>query len=420
LTPGRYHAAPMRRIFKPLAVVAVIVVVGLVVSACGGSNAIPGNSVASVAGNPITTRAWKHWMFVAEKSNAAQSGSTQVIVPNDPPKFASCIKQVHQQIPSLKKTSTTTLRADCKQLFTSLNSAVMGFLITAYWYQADAHKLGYTVTDAQLNKAFEKAKTQQFKTAALYKSYLSETGQTNADIQFRVRVNTLFAKLVKRNMKKIDDAAIKTYYNKHKSQFGTPETRDLRIVRTKTQAQAQKALVALKSGQSFQVVAKKYSVDSATSQKGGLLTGVTKGQEEHAVDVVAFSSPVGQLHGPIHGTFGWYVIEVTKITPATQQSLAESTKTIRQLLKSTNSTAAQTAATNHAKAAFGAKTFCRATYAMTDCHGFKPPATTPATTPAGAATTPASTTPASTTPASTTGSTTPSSGSSTTPGTTTH
>jgi foldase protein PrsA len=405
----------MRRISKPLAVVAAIVLVGLVVSACGGSSAIPGDSVASMAGNPITTRAWKHWMFVAEKSNAAQSGSPQVIVPTDPPKFADCIKQVHQQIPSLKKTPTKTLRADCMQLFTSLNQAVMGFLITAYWYQADAHKLGYTVTDAELKKAFAKAKQAQFKTPTLYKTYLSETGQTNADIQFRVRVNTLFAKLVKRNMHKINAAAIEKYYHAHKSQFGTPETRDLRIVRTKTQPQAQKALVALKSGQSFAVVAKKYSVDTATNQTGGLLKNVTKGQEEHALDTVAFSSPVGKLQGPVHGTFGWYVVEVTKITPATQQTLAQSKTSIAKVLKSTSSTAAQTAATAHAKKAFGSQTLCRATYAMSDCHGYKAPATTPATTPAGAATTPAATTPAgaATTPAATTPA-------ATTPGTTTH
>src|SRR5215467_3780643 len=104
------------RILKPLTALAALCIVALVVSACGSS--IPSDSVASVAGNPISTRAFNHWMFVAAKSNATQSGATQVIVPTDPPQFKGCIKQVRQQIPSLSKTTDKTLKADCQQLFT--------------------------------------------------------------------------------------------------------------------------------------------------------------------------------------------------------------------------------------------------------------------------------------------------------------
>ena len=41
----------------------------------------------------------------------------------------------------------------------------MDFLIKAYWYQADAHKLGIRVTEAQVQKALDQAKKQQFPTA---------------------------------------------------------------------------------------------------------------------------------------------------------------------------------------------------------------------------------------------------------------
>ena len=70
------------------------------------------------------------------------------------------------------------------------------------------------------------------------------------------------------------------------------------------------------------MVAKKYSIDNATKNHGGLLTGVTKGQEEKALDTAAFSASLNKIFGPIHGQFGYYVVEVTKITPATQQTLA--------------------------------------------------------------------------------------------------
>ena len=40
------------------------------------------------------------------------------------------------QIPTLAKQPDKTHEGDCKQLFTSLSSQVMDFLIKAYWYQA--------------------------------------------------------------------------------------------------------------------------------------------------------------------------------------------------------------------------------------------------------------------------------------------
>ena len=72
-------------------------------SACGSS--MPGNSVASVAGNPISTTAFDHWMFVAAKGNSSQSPGSPVIVPNDPPQFKNCVTQVREQIPTLAKQS---------------------------------------------------------------------------------------------------------------------------------------------------------------------------------------------------------------------------------------------------------------------------------------------------------------------------
>jgi foldase protein PrsA len=388
------------RISRTLAALGAFFVLALVLAGCGSG--IPGNSVASVAGNPITLQAFNHWMYVAAKGNAVSSPGAPVIVPNDPPGFKGCIKQVRQQIPSLNKTPDKQIKSDCAQLFQSLDSQVMDFLIKAYWYQLQAHKLHIKITQAQVNKAFEQAKKQQFNTAAAFNSFLKQTGQTLGDIMYRVRVNQIYKDLLNRQTKKVTPAAIQAYYKAHPSQFGTPETRDLRIVRTNSKGQAQAAFNALKSGQSWKTVAKRYSVDTATKNSGGLLTGVTNGEEEHALNQVAFSSPKGKIEGPVHGTFGWYVVEVTKITKSTQQSLAKATPLIRQLLNSQYQTAAQTSVDKQAKKSWGKQTICRSAYSMADCHGYKPPKAT--TTP----------TPPTTTPTTATGSATSTTGTSTT------
>ena len=348
--------------------VAAIGVVG-----CGSS--VSGDSVANVAGNQITTQAFNHWMYVAAKSQAAQSPGQPVIVPNDPPNFNNCVAEVRKAIPSLAKTSTKTLQSDCKQLFTSLSSQVMDFLIKSYWYQADAAKMGVKVTDAEVQKAFTTAKNQQFPTAAGFNNFLSQTGQTLPDILFRFRINEIVQKLVAKHNSTVTPAAIAAYYNSHQSQFGTPQSLNLKLVLAKDQASAEAAKKALQSGQSWKTVAAKYSTDPTTKNNGGVLNGVTKQQADTALANAAFSAPLNKLLGPIKGQFGYYVFEVTHNKPGTQQSLAQATPLIKQQLTTQNSQSAQTAVDNKAKKDWLSQTTCRSGYAMADCKGYKAPAT---------------------------------------------
>jgi foldase protein PrsA len=384
----------MSRVRRYVTALGAFFVLAVGIAACGSG--LPGNSVADVAGNPVTSRAFDHWMYVAAKSNSAQSPGAPVIVPNDPPQFTGCIKQARKAIPTLRKTPTKALRSDCQQLFTSLNSQVMNFLITGYWYQLEARRLHINVTAKQVQATFEKERKQAYPTQAAYQAFLKETGQTTADILYRVRIDLILSKLEARHTQKVTSATIAAYYNSHQSEFGTAETRNLRLVRTNTKAQADAALAALRSGQSWCKVTKRYSVDAATKNSCGTLTGVTSGQEEKALNNAAFSAPANKVEGPVHGLFGYYVFEVTKVTPGSRESLAKATPTIRQLLQSQNATNSQTAVNNAARKDWRPKTQCRADWAISDCANYKAPKSTalPSTgAPSGATTVPATTTP---------------------------
>jgi foldase protein PrsA len=376
-----------------LALGAFFVAVALAVAGCGGSST--GDSVAVVAGNPISTKAFKHWMFVAAKGQAAQSPGQPVIVPSDPPKFKGCVAQVRAAIPSLAKTSDTQIASDCKQLFTSLSSQVMDFLIKAYWYQADAHKLHISITNAQIQTALAAAKKAQFPTPAQFQAFLTSSGLTLNDVLFRVRVSQIFSKLLAKHPTTVTNAQIQAYYQSHASQFASPESRNIRIVLTKTQGQSQAALSVLRRGSSWAAVVKKYSTDPTTKKTGGLLSGVTKGQQDAALNTAAFAAKLNQLGGPVKGQFGYYVYEVVKIKPAKQESLAQATPLIKQTLQQQVSTAAQSAVDSHARKDWLKQTTCSSAYAMVDCNGYKAPKTaagagasgTGAAAPSGAGTT---------------------------------
>ena len=357
-----------------MALCAFFVAVAVAVSGCGSS--IPSGAVASVAGNPISKRAVDHWMYLVDKGQSAQSPGAPVIVPNDPPQFAKCISQARTAYPTLKKETDSQVRTTCKTLFTQLVGQAMGYLIPAYWYQAEAHKQGLTVSDAAVAKQLTAEKKQNgIKTGAQFQALLKEQGLTQADIEYEIRTSLVLKKLEAKHPATVTSADISSYYNQHKSSFGHPQSRNLREVLATSRAKAQAAIAALKSGQSWGVVAKKYSTDPTSKNKGGLLPGVTQGSQDASLTKAAFAAPLNHVVGPVKAQFGWYVVQVIKIIPATQEPLAKATPQIRSTLTSTKAQAAQTAVTDQVKKAYGSTTLCTKTYSVANCKGYKAPKT---------------------------------------------
>jgi foldase protein PrsA len=362
----------VKRIVRfPLALGAIFVAV-VAVSACG--SAIPGNSVAVVAGVPITNQTLAHWGYVAAVGEAESSPGSPVIVP-DPPKYTKCIAALKKIAPSTYPTSE--LKTACESQF----AQTMEYLVRSYWVQGQAAKEGVKVTSKAVNAKYTTAKAQEFKTAAQFKTFLSETGQTVNDILYRFRISLLATKLA-------TPAAVKAYYKAHLSSYSTPEKRNVRIILTKTASQAAAAKAALQSGHTWAATAKQYSTDAATKNIGGLLKGVVNGEEPTALNAAIFSAPHLKLLGPIKSPFGYYVAEVTDIMPATTDSLAKETSTITSTLTQDALSAPPWEKT------WKAKTTCRAGFEIPDCSNYTAPKTTSTTTPAGTATT---TTPSTTT-----------------------
>ncbi len=185
-------------------------------------------------------------MYIAAKdqaSQAAQEGENEpVIVANDPPKFKSCIKQIREQIPTYASYPASELQTDCQEVFNQYAAEVMSFLIEGYWYQAQAYKEGIKYTQADLMKDFAKAKKSEFPTDAEFQAYLKSSGETQQDVLFQIRVNQMYYEAAQEVPEAGDRGPDRAYFKAHQSQFGTQASRDLHLVRTTTQAEAQAAL----------------------------------------------------------------------------------------------------------------------------------------------------------------------------------
>ena len=242
---------------------------GLVLAACGG---VPGNSVATVDGEPIAKTDYDHWNTVVRKLSPG-------IKPDD-----------------------------------ARNQALQ-VLVSFRWVDGEAERLGVKVSDADVRKSFAEQKQQAFPKEADYQKFLKDTTQTEADIVARVRVDLLGQKIQEQVVKgndKVSDKAIADFYAKNKTRFAQPEKRDLRVVLTKGKREADKAHAALERGDAWTKVAKRYSIDDTSKATGGKLPAQAKGTLDADLDKAVFSAAKGELAGPVKTQYGYYVFTVTQ------------------------------------------------------------------------------------------------------------
>jgi foldase protein PrsA len=349
-------------------------------TACGGGGGVPGDAVAKVDETPITTAAFKHWMTVAAVSSASGVLAAKPVAP-EPPEYAACVAHLKEIAAKELKAKTlptvATLKSQCAIQYKGLSQEVLSFLLSSQWVIGEAKSVGVKVSDAEVKKQFEKIKTQQFPRAAEFEKFLSTSGQTVSDLLLRVKLNLLSAKIQQKVAKQkgsVSNAQIEKYYNENKSRYSSPEKRGVDIILTHSEAQAKSAKAEIQSGKNFSSVAKKVSVDP-TRAAGGVVSEVVKGQEVKGLDEALFAASKNTLGGPVKTAFGYYIYEVTSITPGTSQSLAQARPSIKAQLAATQQQEALSKFVKEFKKKWMAKTDCRTGYVVADCKQYKAPKT---------------------------------------------
>jgi foldase protein PrsA len=373
----RYGRSRLYRVLNHLAALCVLLALGVLVAACGDEG-VPGDAVAEVDGEPIEKSDFERQLQVV-----ARSSGEDATVP-DAPDFTDCVAQLKKTAAAptegQPKQTDADYKKQCQQQYDQLRDQVVGQLISYEWLQREAEDQGIEVTDAEVKKSFEEQKQQAFPKEADYEKFLKDSGQTTEDVLLGVRMSLISDAIrdkVTKGKDQVTDQQIEDYYNKNKSQFAQPERRDLHIVLTKKQDQAQQAKAALESGESFKSVAKEYSIDDASKAQGGKLPAVAKGQQEKAFDEAIFNARKGEISGPVKTQFGWYVFRVDKVTKASQQTLEQAKATIKQVLVSQNQQKALDAFVKDFRTKWREKTECQEAYATPDCKNGPDPTPTP-------------------------------------------
>jgi peptidyl-prolyl cis-trans isomerase D len=146
----------------------------------------------------------------------------------------------------------------------------------------------------------------------------------------------------------VSDAEIADAYNKNKARFSTPEKRSashILITAAKdakpaddaaAKAKAQAILAEVqKSPNDFARIAKAQSQDPGSAELGGDLGVVEKGLFDKPVEDAIFALKEGETSGLVRSSFGYHIVKVTKVVPATQKPLEEAKPEIAAELKKT-------------------------------------------------------------------------------------
>jgi parvulin-like peptidyl-prolyl isomerase len=287
------------RILIPLPIVAAL----LALAGCGGGGSakMNGTDVAVVGTSHITQA-----MYAAALAEATAS-----------------LKAQGQALPAPGSTG-----------YQAIKTNVVDALVQQAELGLEAKKLGIAITDAAVQKKLTAVKKKYFGGSdKRYQAALQGQGFTDAQYQSFVKEQLLETALYKAITKdaQTTKAAIDAYYAANLSQYQKPATRPVQeiLVGKNKESLANQIYRQLQGGADFGALAKKYSQDPGSKDKGGNFTA-TNGSDVPEFDkaVFAATAKTGQLLKPVNtAQYGWFVIKPVgdvKAAKTTPESKARS------------------------------------------------------------------------------------------------
>jgi foldase protein PrsA len=157
----------------------------------------------------------------------------------------------------------------------------------------------YKVTDKEIDKEIENLKE-------MYGTQYDLAVQQNGEQAIRdmVKLDLLRQKAAMEDIK-VSEKELKKYYDEYK-----PKIRASHIL-VKDEKTAKEIKAKLDKGEDFAKLAKEYSQDPGSAQKGGDLGWFGPGKMVKAFEDAAYSLKVGEISQPVKTEFGYHIIKVT-------------------------------------------------------------------------------------------------------------
>lgn len=201
-----------------------------------------------------------------------------------------------------------------------------------------------TVSDAEVEEELARTKTR-FPDDKSFSEALARKGMTTDDLRSETRRSMAVTRYLERNVWRdinVTPEQVGDFYRAHRDEFRRPaEVRASHIlvrveagasdeVRKRAWAKAVDLLDKLNNGADFARLARQYSQDPATAERGGDLGFFSSGTMVEAFEKPVFALAPGQLTGVFETPYGFHIAKVTDRRLAGAQSLDEVRDTIRE------------------------------------------------------------------------------------------
>lgn len=276
-------------------------------------------AVATVNGEKITKDDYSKRLSAQEQQYEAQVGA-DFFTKN--PQYLSQVKsqvlqQMIQQTVMLQKAAELKLTVDDKTVNTEVDKQIAS-----------------TIKNFGGQKTYEAQLKAAKLTPQSYRATLVEEYKTN------LTLHKLYDKITA-SAKVVDQEVINYYYTNQYKYTVKPDTMNVSHILLTTEANAQKAYKDLKAGMKFADAVKKYSTDTATKGKGGLLGDIlyTDTTHDNYFMGTAIATKPGQISAPVKSQDGYHIIRINsrheyKLKPMASVK-AEITKTLLDSKKTT-------------------------------------------------------------------------------------
>jgi hypothetical protein len=204
---------PLRKLFSA---VALLLVLALALSACGGSSSSSGSSssaalssssasepassaapslgsdsgevVAKVGSTPITKAQVSHWMGTLAGGDYYELSRKHEVpagLVSDPPRYSACVSQLEASSAAaprkLYELSGVQLLTKCRELYQALRTQAIAFLVHALYVPGLASDFGITVSDQEVRQFYKKSTAERFPSEAANESYLKDRRASLSD-----------------------------------------------------------------------------------------------------------------------------------------------------------------------------------------------------------------------------------------------
>jgi foldase protein PrsA len=242
---------------------------------------------------------------------------------------------VQSQLDQMKKASPQTFEgAEGPKRELEFKAKILDSLIQIELIRQAAKELGVDVTDKQVDDYVTQLETQYGGAKGLEDAMKQSSvtmEQLKTSVRSRLLVDAVGKKVAKTSA--VTDAEMKTYYEQNLGTFKTTaQVHAIHILfATKDKAQAEKVFDQVKKGGDFAALAKQYSTDPGSKDKGGDLgwAPATQYVAEFAAAVTEMKVNEVRL---VESQFGWHVIKLLETRAASQKAFEEVKDQIKQIL----------------------------------------------------------------------------------------